>query len=44
MRIYSYQEYPDHEKLSQMTPEELKAYIKKLEEKSKNMTEWPKVE
>ena len=44
MRIYSYQEYPEHEKLSQMTPEELEAYIKRLEAESKNMTEWPKVE
>ena len=44
MIVYNYKEYPDEERLSKMTLEELKAEIKRLEEENKKLKEWPKVE
>ncbi len=44
-KIFCYKEYPASvEEFSKLTPEERKAEIKRLEEESKNMAEWPKVE
>lgn len=44
MKVYAYMEYPNAERNEKMTIEELEAEIAELEEKSKNMTEWEKVE
>ncbi len=44
MKVYSYLEYPNAERNEKMTIEELEAEIKRLEEESKNLKDWPPVE